>query len=142
MQSSLETIQEFRVDSSNYPAEFGTGTGGQVSVVTKSGGNTIHGSVFEFNRDDTFAANSYFNNKNGKPKDNLSRNQYGVTVGGPFIKNKLFWFGSYQGQKLTEGITRTLSTFTPEMLKGDFSHAGPGGTVEPNVSAFLLANPA
>src|SRR5438552_5370607 len=137
-----DAVQEFRILTSNYTAEYGRNAGGIISLVTKSGGNTIHGSVFEFNRDDTFAANSYFNNKNGKPKDNLSRNQYGVTVGGPFIKNKLFWFGSYQGQKLTEGITRTLSTFTPEMLKGDFSHAGPGGTVEPNVSAFLLANPA
>ncbi len=136
-----DAVQEFRILTSNYTAEYGRNAGGIVSVVTKSGGNTVHGSVFEFNRNDTFAANRYFNNKNGIPKNALSRNQYGFAVGGPFIKNKLFWFVSYQGQKLTEGDTRSVSTFSPEMLAGNFSHAGPGGTPDPNVKNFLLANP-
>lgn len=138
-----DAIQEFRILTSNYTAEYGRNAGGVISLVTKSGGNTIHGSVFEFNRNDTFAANKYFNNRNGVPKEDLNRNQYGVTVGGPFIKNKLFWFGSYQGQKLTQGITSPpINTFTPEMLQGNFSHAGPSGGVDPDVASFLLANPA
>jgi hypothetical protein len=136
-----DAVQEFRILTSNYTAEYGRNAGGVVSIVTKSGGNDIHGSVFEFNRNDTFKANDYFNKKNGIVKPDLSRNQYGFAVGGPFIRNKLFWFASYEGQKQTAGENRTVSTFSPEMLAGNFSHAGPGGGVDPNVSAFLLANP-
>src|SRR5579872_5498104 len=105
-----DAIQEFRILTSNYTAEYGRNAGGIVSVATKSGTNNIHGSVFEFNRNDTFAANKYFNNKNSEPKNALNRNQYGFTVGGPFIRNKLFWFTSYQGQKLEFGDSRTIST--------------------------------
>jgi outer membrane receptor protein involved in Fe transport len=136
-----DAVQEFRILTSNYTAEYGRNAGGIISLVTKSGGNDIHGSAFEFNRNDVFAANKYFNNKNGIGKDNLSRNQYGFTVGGPFVKNKLFWFVSYQGQRQTAGQTNQINTFTPEMLQGNFSHAGPGGTPDPNVVAFLQANP-
>src|SRR5262249_52930662 len=71
----------------------------------------------------------------------LKRNQYGFAVGGPVKKDKLFWFVSYQGQKQTQGLSEPVSTFTPEMLAGNFSHAGPGGTVDPNVAAFLQNNP-
>lgn len=136
-----DAVQEFRILTSNYTAEYGRNAGGIISLVTKSGTNQIHGSVFEFNRNDTFAANSYFNNKNGVPKDALSRNQYGGTLGGPLLKDKIFWFVSYQGQKLNQGATSQISTFTPEMLTGNFSHAGPGGAPDPNVVAFLQANP-
>ncbi|HKF21532.1 MAG TPA: TonB-dependent receptor [Candidatus Angelobacter sp.] len=136
-----DAVQEFRILTNNYTAEYGRNAGGVVSQVTKSGTNQIHGAAFEYNRNDTFAANSYFNKKNNVPQDALSRNQYGFALGGPAIKNKLFWFTSYEGQKFTQGETRSLSTFTPQMLAGDFSHAGPGGGVDPNVSAFLLSNP-
>ncbi|HEY6349247.1 MAG TPA: TonB-dependent receptor [Candidatus Angelobacter sp.] len=136
-----DAVQEFRILTSNYTAEYGRNAGGVVSLVTKSGTNEIHGSVFEYNRNDTFAANTYFNNKNEIPKNTLSRNQYGFGVGGPFVKNKLFWFLSYEGQKQNAGETNTLSTFTPEELQGNFSHAGPGLTPDPNVAAFLQANP-
>src|SRR5579864_7471552 len=136
-----DAVQEFRILTSNYTAEYGRNAGGVVSLVTKSGTNDLHGSVFEYNRNDTFAANSYFNNKNDVPKNTLSRNQYGFGVGGPFVKNKLFWFASYEGQKQTAGETNTVSTFTPEMLQGNFSHAGPGGAPDPIVVAFLQSNP-
>ena len=136
-----DAVQEFRILTSNYTAEYGRNAGGVVSLVTKSGTNDIHGSVFEYNRTDTLSANSYFNNKNGIPKDVLHRNQYGFGVGGPFIKNKLFWFVSYEGQKQKLGETNTISTFTPEELKGNFSHAAAGLTPDPNVAAFLMANP-
>lgn len=140
-----DAVQEFRILTSNYTSEYGRNAGGIISLVTKSGTNDFHGSVFEFNRNDTFKANDYFNKKNGFPINALSRNQYGFAVGGPFVKNKLFWFASYQGQKQTAGDSRTVSTFTPAMLKGDFSHAdtsvNPAGTPDANVVAFLQANP-
>src|SRR6185312_12718723 len=136
-----DAVQEFRILTSNYTAEYGRNAGGVVSVVTKSGSNDIHGSIFEFNRNEAFSANTYFNNKNGVPRNTLKRNQYGFAVGGPVKKDKLFWFTSYQGQKQTAGLNRPISTFTPEMLAGNFSHAGPGGTVDSNVANFLLANP-
>jgi len=80
-----DAVQEFRVLTSNYTAEYGRNAGGIVSVVTKSGTNEIHGSAFEFNRNDAFKADDYFNKKNNLPSPELSRNQYGFTVGGPFI---------------------------------------------------------
>lgn len=136
-----DAVQEFRILTSNYTAEYGRNAGGIISVVTKSGTNAVHGSIFEFNRNDAYNANTYFNNKNGLKRDTLKRNQYGFAVGGPLKKDKLFWFASYQGQKQTAGISRAISTFTPEMLAGNFSHAGPGGTVDANVAAFLQNNP-
>jgi Carboxypeptidase regulatory-like domain/TonB-dependent Receptor Plug Domain/TonB dependent receptor len=136
-----DSVQEFRILTSNYTAEYGRNAGGIISVVTKSGTNEIHGSAYEFNRNDVFKANDYFNNKNQVPNNALSRNQYGFTAGGPFVKNKLFWFASYEGQRQTAGDTRTVSTFSPEMLQGNFSHAGPGGTPDANVVNFLTANP-
>ncbi len=136
-----DAVQEFRILTSNYTAEYGRNAGGIVSVVTKSGSNTIHGSLFEFNRNDAYNAEAYFAKKNDLPKDTLKRNQYGFAVGGPLKKDKLFWFASYQGQKQTDGISRSISTFTPEMLAGNFSHAGPGRTVDANVANFLVNNP-
>ncbi len=97
LQSSLENVQEFRVDSSNFPAEYGTGTGGQISVVTKSGGNEFHGSVFEYLRRDGLDARNFFENSSpGIPKGTLTLDQFGGSVGGPIIKDKFFFFGSYE----------------------------------------------
>src|SRR4029079_8776112 len=79
LQASLENVQEFRVESNNYPAEFGTGTGGQVNVVTKSGSNAFHGSLFEYVRNDKFDARNFFD----REKNPLRLNQFGGSVGGP-----------------------------------------------------------
>ena len=103
LQSSLENVQEFRVESSNFPAEFGTGTGGQISLITKSGGNNFHGSLFEYFRNDKLDAANFFDNITGS-KSPLRLNQFGGSVGGPIIKNKLFFFGSYEGYRLSAGI--------------------------------------
>src|ERR1700754_936749 len=103
LQSSLENVQEFRVDSNNFPAEFGTGTGGQVSVVTKSGGNQFHGSLFEYLRNDALDAANFFDNVIGQ-KAPLRLNQFGGSVGGPIIKDKFFFFFSYEGYRLRAGI--------------------------------------
>jgi hypothetical protein len=94
LQASLETVQEFRVESSNYPAEFGTGTGGQISVISKSGSNDFHGSLFEYLRNDAFDARNFFDSSTVSP---LRLNQFGGSFGGPLIKNKLFFFADYEG---------------------------------------------
>jgi hypothetical protein len=109
LQQSLENVQEFRVDSSNYPAEYGTGTGGQISFVTKSGTNDYHGSVFEYLRNDFFDARNVFA---GSQVDKLRLNQFGGSLGGPIVKDKLFFFASYEGLRQrtsTPFVETTLS---------------------------------
>ncbi len=101
LQTSLENVQEFRVESNSYPAEYGTGTGGQISVTTKSGTNQFHGSVFEYLRNNAFDARNFFD-KTGKSQ--LQLNQFGGSLGGPIVKEKLFFFGSYEGYRLRSGI--------------------------------------
>jgi hypothetical protein len=103
LQSSLENVQEFRVDSNNFPAEYGTGTGGQISVVTKSGSNKFHGSLFEYLRNDVLDAANFFDNIVGT-KSPLRLNQFGGSIGGPIIRDKVFFFGSYEGYRLRAGI--------------------------------------
>jgi hypothetical protein len=103
LQSSLENVQEFRVDSNNFPAEFGTGTGGQVSVVTKRGGNQFHGSLFEYIRNDALDAANFFDNIIGQ-KAPLRLNQFGGSLGGPLYRNKFFFFFSYEGYRLRAGV--------------------------------------
>ncbi|HYV04463.1 MAG TPA: carboxypeptidase regulatory-like domain-containing protein, partial [Blastocatellia bacterium] len=101
LQASLENVQEFRVDSNSYPAEYGTGTGGQVNVVTKSGGNSFHGSVFEYLRNDKLDARNWFDRDFKNP---LRLNQFGASIGGPIVKDRLFFFASYEGYRLRSGI--------------------------------------
>src|SRR5262245_27971033 len=92
-----DAVQEFAVQTSVPTAEFGRGTGGQVSIVTKSGSNQFHGSAFEFLRNDALDAADFFTNKSGGKKSTLHRNQYGATFGGPILKDKTFFFGSWEG---------------------------------------------
>ena len=101
LQTSIENIQEFRVDSSNYPAEYGTGTGGQINVIGKSGGNNFKGSLFYYVRNDAFDARNFFD---GADKSPLRLNQFGGSLGGPIIKDKLFFFGSYEGLRQRAGF--------------------------------------
>ena len=111
LQASLENVQEFRVESSNYPAEHGTGTGGQVSVITKSGGNSFHGAMFEYLRDDALDARNHFDSFRAVddsvvsegPKSKLSQHQFGGSIGGPIVKDRAFFFGSYEGYHLDAG---------------------------------------
>jgi hypothetical protein len=101
LQASLENVQEFRVESNSYPAEYGTGTGGQISVVTKSGSNKFHGSGFEYLRNEALDARNFFDRDYKSP---LKLNQFGASLGGPIIKDKFFLFGSYEGYRLRSGI--------------------------------------
>jgi hypothetical protein len=104
LQASLENIQEFRVESSAYPAEYGTGSGGQVSVITKSGGNTVHGSAFEYLRRDGLDRPNYFDTAAGLPKSLLKQDQFGGSIGGPIMKDRAFFFGSFERYRLNAGV--------------------------------------
>ncbi len=104
LQASLENIQEFRVESSSYPAEYGTGSGGQVSVITKSGGNNVRGSAFEYMRRDAMDKPNYFDTLAGLPKSLLKQDQFGGSIGGPIMKDRAFFFGSFERYKLDAGI--------------------------------------
>ncbi len=101
LQASLENVQEFRVESNNFPAEYGTGTGGQIAVVSKSGTNNVRGSAFEYYRSEKFDSPNYFDLTGKSP---LTQNQYGGSIGGPIAKNKTFFFASYEGYRLDAGV--------------------------------------
>jgi hypothetical protein len=163
-----DSVAEFRILTSNYTAEYGRNGAGVISVVTKSGTNSYHGSAFEFLRNGDLDANTFFNKVDGLPRDDLKRNQYGATIGGPITvhnlvngKDRYFFFVSYQGQRQIQTVVQSaVPTYTPAELNGDFSHAVPNGgqttlldgsTIitcamsagcpDPNVAAFLAANP-
>jgi len=106
LQASLETVAEIQVQSSNYPAEYGTGTAGQISVVTKSGGNDVHGGLFEYFRNDALDARNFFDGQAALslPKNPLRLNQYGGSVGGPILKDKLFFFVSQESLRQRAGV--------------------------------------
>ena len=110
-QVPLDSVQEFRLVNSDFTAEYGRATGGIVNVATKSGTNNLHGSVYEFNRISTFAANTYNNDANNVPKGRFTRNQFGMALGGPIKKNKLFFFGSGEGT-LVRGAAQQIN-FVP-----------------------------
>jgi hypothetical protein len=131
LQNSLENIPEFRVDSSNYPAEYGTGTGGQISVITKSGSNNWHGSLFEYNRNNFFDARNFFTP--GSSPDKLRLNQFGGSLGGKIITDKLFFFGSYEGLR-----QRTASPFVETTLS---AAARNSSTLSPAIRPLLSAFP-
>jgi hypothetical protein len=104
LQASLENVQEFRVESNNYPAEFGTGSGGQVNVVTKSGSNRLRGSLFEYYRNDKLDAPNYFDTAAGLPKSALNQHQFGGSLGGPLARDRAFFFGSVEAYRLKAGV--------------------------------------
>ncbi len=98
-QFSVDSVEEFQVNSNSYSAEFGRAGGAVVNVVTKSGTNTFHGSAFEFFRDRELNANTWINNSQGRPRQPFHVNQFGGTLGGPVVKNKDFFFFDYDGQR-------------------------------------------
>lgn len=97
---SVDALEEFRIQTSTYGAEFGRQPGGQVSLNTRSGTNAFHGSVFEYVRNESLNANDWFANRNGLKKPPMRQNQFGGTLGGPVIQGRLFFFGNYEGLRL------------------------------------------
>ena len=142
-----DSVEEFRILENNYTAEYGRNGGGVISVVTKSGTHSYHGTAFEFARNTTFNANSFFNKRNGLNKDDLKRHQFGGTFGGEFFipkllerKDKLFYFVTYEGQRLKQAInngSQQIAT-TAEAVNGDFSQAD--AKTKTAVAKFLQSN--
>ncbi len=99
-----DTIQEFKVQTALYDAAYGRFGGASTSLITKSGSNTFHGSLFEFFRNEALNANDFFLKEAGQSRPALRQNQFGFAVGGPLRKDKLFFFGSYQGTRQTNGL--------------------------------------
>ena len=131
---NLDSIEEFRIITNNFDAEYGNYSGGQVNVVTKAGTNSLHGSVFEFNRNTAFNARNYFSPAGDAPK--LIQNQFGATVGGPIKRDKLFFFADYQGTRRIFAPTQTA--FVPDGSFDGLSPTGqPGYALSPIESADL-----
>jgi outer membrane receptor protein involved in Fe transport len=115
-----DSIQEFNLQTSNMSAAYGEGGGAVVNVELKSGTNLLHGSAYEFLRNDKFAARNFFS----LVPDNLKQNQFGVTLGGPVIKNRTFFFGDYQGTRIRSSSVGATPVATAAMQGGNFSALG------------------
>ena len=117
---SVDSIQEFKIQKSQYPAEFGGKASALINVATRTGTNAFHTNLFEFARHDRFDARNYFAPQD-QPVPPLRQNQFGGTVGGPIVRNSTFFFASYEGQRIRRSITRTFSVPTAAVRGGDFS---------------------
>ena len=138
---NLDSIAEFRIVTNNFDAEYGNYAGGQINVITKSGGNKFHGSAFEFLRNRSFDARNYFSST----RDDHKQNEFGGTLGGPIVHDKLFFFGDYQGNRVIIGQSGSTGTFvvpTGAERNGDFSAlaASMTGTVQGPQWAQDLSN--
>lgn len=118
---SVDALDEFKLQTSTYSAEFGRSLGGVVNLQIKSGTNSLRGSAFEFHRDDAFDANNFFNNRAGRAKPDFTQNQFGGTLGGAVFRDKTFFFGDYQGHRETQGQTFLSTVPTLAMRAGNFS---------------------
>ena len=121
---SVDSIQEFKIQKSQYAAEFGGKASALINVATRSGANAFHGSVFEFVRNGRFDARNYFDRKDA-PVPPLDQNQFGGTFGGRIIRDRTFFFVSYEGQRVRRSLTETFSVPTAAARIGDFSGQGP-----------------
>jgi hypothetical protein len=127
---SLDALQEFRIQTSTFAPEFGRTPGAQVSVVTKSGTNALHGTAFEYLRNDVFDANNWFANNKGLKKSALRQNDFGGVLGGPLIKDRLFFFGSYEGLRIRQ--PQIANTYVPSTATRQSAPAA----VQPLLNAF------
>ncbi|HXG65624.1 MAG TPA: TonB-dependent receptor [Blastocatellia bacterium] len=135
----VEAIAEAAI-LSNFEAEYGRNSGSVVNIVTKSGTNDFHGSLFEFFRDDALGARNYFNAKtdasgNPNPKTAFRNHQFGLALGGPFVRNRTFWFFSYEGQREDVGLNSLARVPDPREI------AALGGPQNPVIAALLARNP-
>ena len=159
LRTNVDAIQEFKIQTNSYSAEFGRSGGAVVNAVLKSGGNNFHGSVFEFFRNAALDARDYFEDPATK-KASFKQNQFGGTFGGPVIKNKLFVFGDYQGTRIRNPLAWNSKVPTLQERTGDFSAPGepiiydpstglpfpgniiPSGSIDAISQAFMNLYPA
>jgi hypothetical protein len=141
----VDTIREFRVVTNAFSADYGRAMGGVINIVTKSGSNDLHGSGFEFLRNSRFDARNFFDPVSGPP--DFTRNQYGLSVGGPLRRNKLFFFGGYE--RLQEDLGLTLITTVPNQAahngfapdsRGNLQFVGVNPAVKPYLDLYPMPN--
>ncbi|HET6929195.1 MAG TPA: TonB-dependent receptor [Candidatus Acidoferrum sp.] len=132
---SVDAMQEFRIETSTYSPEFGRVPGAQISIATRSGTNQFHGTVFEYLRNDALDANDWFADRDGLPKAQERQNDFGGTLGGPILKNRTFFFFSYEGLRLR--LPQTLETNVPDVAARQAANAA----VQPFLNAFPLPTP-
>ena len=136
-----DTIQEFRVQTANYDAAYGRGTGANVDVVSQSGTNKFHGSVWEFVRNNIFNANDFFSKLDGQPRPDLKQNQFGGSIGGPILRDRTFFFGAYQGLVEANGLGNK-SVATLPLLTQDRSAPALGAQFCPELHLNSQGQPA
>jgi hypothetical protein len=119
---SIDSVGEFKVVTNNTSAEYGYRMGAKVVVSTKSGNNDLHGSLFEFVRNDKFDATNFFANRSGAPKPTYRLNQFGGTLGGAIQKNRMFYFGSYQGTRIRLGQSFVSTVPSQAVIDGNFNN--------------------
>jgi hypothetical protein len=127
---ALEALEEFRIQTSSFAPEFGRSPGGQVSLITRSGTNSFHGSAFEFVRDERFDAADWFANSRGLPKSELTQHQFGGSFGGPIVRDRTFFFGSLEALRLT------LPTTVVEDVPSLAARAAATGVAQAIVESF------
>ncbi len=133
---NLDSIEEFRLITNSFDAEYGKFSGAVMNAITKSGTNGLHGDAFEFLRNDTLDARNFF----VATKSELRQNQFGYAVGGPFLKNRIFWFTDYQGTRQIAGAeTGVVQLPTLAERQGIFDPAALSGTVDGNYWAQVLS---
>jgi Carboxypeptidase regulatory-like domain len=137
-----DSVQEFRVSTNNVTAEFGGFGGGVVQIATKQGTNKFHGTAYEYFRNTSLDANDWFDNHYGNPRQPLHQNQYGGNINGPIIKNKLFFFFSFEREPVTSGGLDTFTVPTSAQLTGDFSAFTAENISATNPTGQILYNPA
>lgn len=139
----LDSVQEFRTTTAGGNADTGRSSGGQVSLVTKSGTNQFHGSLYEFHRNTKTAANTFFNNKAGVEREALIRNQFGASVGGPIVKNKLFFFANWEQRRDARSASQFRTVPSEDLKRGILSvQASDGNIYKLTPEEFRLADPA
>jgi hypothetical protein len=129
---SVDALQEFKIQTSTFDPEYGRTPGAQVSIVTKSGTNQLHGVLFEYLRNEVFDSRDYFARVNNLPKPAEKQNDFGGTLGGPILRNRVFFFFSYEGQRLRVPFTRT------EVVPSTWLRANAIAAVKPLLNAYPL----
>jgi hypothetical protein len=135
----IDSIEEVHTIVGGGQAGFGRSSGGQINLVTKSGSNQWHGSAHEYNRNTIFAANDFFNNKNGVDRPPLNRNQFGGSIGGPILKDKLFFFFNYEGRR--DALSDQVQQVVPSNMfrSGQLNYVDTNGNIETTTTAQLQA---
>ena len=136
---NADAIEEFRVQTANPNANQGRSAGAQVSLVTKSGTNEFHGSGFEFYRTKVFQANDFFNNKSGVPLPSLIRHTFGGSLGGPILKDKAFFFYSFEGDRITRSTSVVRTVPRASLGQGLVRFPNPGGGITTITAADIAS---